>query len=298
MKIGIIASLIVAGALTLSGSVILAVAIANHSFAYDGNFETHTVTLDESFSKINIDTDISNINIKASGDDKCKVESVDSEKIVHEIKVEDEELVIKQENHLKWYESFFGFKRNIHVTVYLPLDNYDDVLLSTDTGEIKVDKALTVNKFNLDSDTGDVVVNDLNAASMKSKTSTGNQTYKNITVSGDVEIKASTGDVALDTVSANNINVETSTGKQYYREVVATEKLNIKADTGDVRLKNSDGGTVDIKTSTGDVRGNLLTDKTFQVHTSTGKTSYPSTTGPLCTISTSTGDVNITVGRI
>lgn len=298
MKVGIIATLIVAGSLTVAGSVVLGVAIANHSFENDGRFETHNVTLEDSFSKINIDTDISNITLKASDDDKCKVESIDSEKLVHEISVKDDELVIKQVNNYKWYETLFGSLKKVHVTVYLPLDNYSDVTLKSDTGEIVFDKALTVDKFNLESHTGDVVIKDLTASELKATTSTGDQGYKNVTVTNDININASTGDIALDTVTATNINVKTSTGKHYYREVVASDKLNIEADTGDVKLLNSDGGTVAIKTSTGDVSGNLLSDKTFQVHSSTGSVNVPPTSGPLCTINTSTGDIRITVGRV
>ena len=298
MKVGIIATLIVAGSLTVAGSVVLGVAIANHSFENDGRFETHNVTLEDSFSKINIDTDVSDITFKSSNDDKCKVESVDSEKLVHEISVKDDELVIKQVNNMKWYETMFGVLNKVHVTVYLPLDSYTDVVLKSDTGDIVLDKALTVDKFNLDVHTGDVVIKDLTSGEFKAQSSTGNQMYKNVTFTNDMNIKASTGDITMDTVSANNITVETSTGKHYYRETVATNKLAITADTGDITLLNSDGGTVDIKTSTGDVKGNLLSDKTFQVHTSTGSVHVPSTSGPLCTINTSTGDINITVGRV
>ena len=51
-----------------------------------------------------------------------------------------------------------------------------------------------------------------------------------------------------------------------------------------------------VETDTGDVRGSLLTEKTFIVQTDTGSVDVPeTTTGGKCEITTDTGDIEIEI---
>ncbi len=83
-----------------------------------------------------------------------------------------------------------------------------------------------------------------------------------------------------------------STGDITLKNVKASEKITAERSTGDVKIDGSDAPALSLKTTTGDISGSLLTDKIYNVKTSTGNISVPdSRPGGTCEIRTSTGNV-------
>ena len=62
----------------------------------------------------------------------------------------------------------------------------------------------------------------------------------------------------------------------------------------DVIFDSFDAKNIYVSVTTGDVKGTILTDKIFNVKSSTGKVNVPDTyNGGICKISTTTGDIII-----
>ena len=293
MKKGIIALIIVASALTITGGVLIGVAASRGGF----NSETvnHEYIKEESFSKIKIDTTVSDVTFKPSEDDKTKVVLVEKEKLYHNVTVSEDTLKITQVDELRFYEKWFGYSSGLKFTVYLPSSTYDDLNIKCNTGDIKIDDAFTFNNVTIDIDTGDVDFAKVNMINkIKVSSSTGHIKLKEFTY-GTAELKTSTGRVQLKDAIGGATSINTSTGSVTLTSTVITGHLDIKCSTGDVEFTNSDATTIKIDTSTGDISGNLLTGKTFDAHSGTGHVHVPSTTGGSCEIHTSTGDIDITV---
>lgn len=94
----------------------------------------------------------------------------------------------------------------------------------------------------------------------------------------------------------DSLSIKNSTGNVYLNNVTASEKISVKTSTGNVDLLNCDGSEIFIQTDTGNVKGNLLSEKTFVAHTDTGRISVPKTqSSEKCEITTDTGNIKITV---
>ena len=220
-------------------------------------YETKTYETEEEFSAVSIEVSTENIVFLPSEDGKCRIVSSESEKIKHDVTVEDGTLSIKLNDGRKWYE-YLGFALGAgDVTIYLPNKVYNSLKIDVSTGDIKI---------------------------------------SDLTFDGDVEINVSTGKAELDNVNCKNFISDGSTGNVKLNNVIATEKFTIKRSTGDIKFQGCDAGEIFVKTSTGDVTGSLLSEKNFKTDTSTGKINVPHTTsGGTCEITTSTGDIKIEI---
>lgn len=286
MKKVVIALIIAAGVLTTVGGVLLGVSIKTTGI--DSQLTSKEYSFD-SFSNIDIDTSITNINFKKSADDKCKVECVEKDRLYHEVKVEEDTLKINSIDNLRFYEKVFGYN-SLRVDIHLPEKEYVNLKIHNSTGDIKFNEGFSFDSFKVDVSTGKVNLKDIISNSFEISTSTGDISVESLT-SNDAKIKASTGKVTLKKAEASNMLVETSSGKVALKDVIVGEHLAVQTSTGDVALNDCDAKTIAIKTSTGDVKGTLLSNHKFVTTTSTGKVNVPNTDGELCEIETSTGDI-------
>lgn len=313
MKPIILLPIILGSALLIAGGVILGVGIASSASIPP---VTKTYDLTDDFNKININTTISEIEFKTSEDANKKVVCQETEKDIHDVKVDDGELKIKYNNTRKWYERIFNFSfHKIKVTVYLPAGEYGDLAIDSDTGNIIIPEDYTFATLStkvdtgnvkydckvkedaiVTSSTGDITFTNLTAKNLTAKASTGKIKLNSVNVNEMVTIKTSTGNISLTDTTSKNMDIQASTGSVTLTRTIIQEHLKIKTSTGDVKFDRSDADTIEVKTSTGDVRGTLLTDKVFYAETDTGHINVPkSTTGGLCEIKTSTGDINVQI---
>ena len=309
--------IIAGGVLITTGCIVLGVAVSRGLFNPNRNMVTNEHQVSESFSNIDITTSVADVEFKDSEGDSCKVVCVEKEKVYHTVSVANNTLTIDIIDELTGVEKWNGYTGNFKLTVYLPSNTYDNLKIRIATGDTLID-GYTFNNVDLESSTGDFTIKngsvtndcklkattgDINVDnvtvtnSFNVETSTGRQVYDHVTCACDMNLEASTGRISISNSTCVNANIENSTGSKYFNEFVASGHLQLRGSTGDVTFVNSDANTLDIKTSTGDVRGNLLTDKSFQTKSSTGTVRVPSTTGPLCKIETTTGDIIIEVGR-
>ena len=276
------------------GGVLFGIAIGTRAFAKD-EVVTKEELIEEIFNSFDIDVSISDIKFEKS--DVNKVACNERKKYYHDIKVENEKLVIRSQNNYKWYENIIKFDfKPCTLTIYLTEENYNSLTVKSSTGDIDVSDVFTFDSADITVSTGDVEFNANCLNDLNIKSSTGDINVNDINNNSDIKLEASTGDIKIKDSNCKNLTLKASTGEITVDGTLVEKHIEIVTSTGDVMFVDADADTLYVKTSTGDVRGNLKTDKTFETDTSTGKISVPSgTTGGLCKIKTSTGDIKIVI---
>lgn len=294
---GFIVGLIVLGGVCLvGGAAVLAYGMSKGSI--NNNYETNEHKFDEDIDSIEIDAGRADVEIKKAEDDQTKVVCVEKEKVYHITTVSNKVLKIEERDDRKWYQKYlFDWDwKSMKVTVYLPETAYNDIKVDSNTGDIAFDKNFTFVNMDLSSDTGTIKVNnkctgnidinvhtggvyltDVNANSVKVKSSTGDITIKNGEVTEGIELNSSTGDLELTEVETKSLKAKASTGHVYLTDMVASEKVEIKTSTGAVKFNRSDSKDIKVETSTGSIKGTLLTSKIFNAKSDTGHVRLPDT---------------------
>ena len=272
---------------------------------------------DKVVQNFNFDLTVSDLEFIPTTDGTKKVVLYENEKIYHEEKVEENTLYVVSKGKEKWYEQIRPDLTKKKVEVYLPSSELGTLKIESSTGDIKIPKeysfdsseialstgnitynASVKNAVSIRSSTGDVSLSDVNAKSMKVKRSTGKATLNNVNVEEVVELEGSTGKVEVEKLRSKTLLISGSTGDIDLNDVVMSEDIKIDVSTGNVKFSGMDtSGVVDIETSTGDVKGSILSGKTFDVRSDTGKIEIPEQTvgAPLFKVRTDTGNIKITV---
>ena len=304
---------IIAFVLIIGGICLVTIYGIKTGFKFKEELVTNTHENLASYESMDLDIEIADVEFINS--DSFKVVCVETEKLTHEVKVENNTLKINYKDDLKWYEKIFGFRyQDTKVEIYLPYGEYNNLKIKAATGDITIPAEYSFNKIDMTVSTGDAKIK-ASAKEMSFNSSTGditleNSKYENLTVVGttgtvnlnkievenNLKIETSTGEIKLNDVKAKGLKAETSTGDILVYETVIDGDMNLITSTGDVTFRASDAKSIKVETSTGDVTGSLLTGKAFTTKTSTGDINVPSNSGTdTCDIRTSTGDIEITI---
>ena len=313
------AFIIIAIVLLVLGSAIFfaALAAARFDFKHFGTSELQAKTypVSEEFRNIQIDENTAEIAFALSEDGTCSVVCRESEKTTRTVTVEEGTLKIAVEEKIGWKNWFNLSFEEESVTVYLPKDTYEALLIETHTGDVDIPENLhfndiditgstcdvrcgasVSNELSIQLSTGDVTLSGISAGTIKCTVTTGDVRMQSVSCAGDVTLQCSTGRTTLDALTCNNLQSEGSTGRVQLKDVVVSGTIEIERGTGDVAFDNCDANEIRIKTSTGDVTGSLRTAKTFVTETSTGDVKVPeSASGGRCEITTTTGDIVIQI---
>lgn len=293
--------LIVAASLLVVGLMMF----ASVMFAFGWNFrnlstvkyETNSYEINDGFNNISINTDTADILFVSSDDGICRAVFYEQENEKHSVVVQDGTLTINVVNEKEWYD-YFGIGIGIpKITLCLPEDEYDLLVINEDTGDIEIAKDFQFESIDITADTGDVKNYASTSKKLKIQTSTGDITVKNLTAD-TLDLTVSTGKTYVSDVKCNNLISSGNTGDISLKNVIASQNFKITRSTGDVEFDGCDANEVYIKTGTGDVEGDFLTDKVFMVDTDTGDVEVPRTSnGGRCKIMTSTGDIEIEISK-
>jgi len=220
-------------------------------------FETNTYTVSETFDKISVDVNISDVNFVSVEDEPCSVVCKETEKLRYSVSVKNDTLVIRMIDKRKWYDHIGIHLGSYNMTVYLPETEYESIIAHTNTGDVKIESITAVN---------------------------------------DIQVETDTGDIKLTDISCTKLETETDTGDISLKRVIAEGDFDITSDTGDVKFSDSDAEEINVETDTGDVTGTLCSEKIFQTDSDTGHIRVPdSVTGGRCKVTTDTGDIELKV---
>ena len=190
------------------------------------------------------------------------------------------------------------------VEVTIPANRVLDLVIETDTGDVKFTGNASVNSLSIETDTGDI-----------------NTKNSNLTVLTNANFEVDTGDIRLVKINAASISIESDTGDIYLGDCTVTNNVKIDVDTGDVTLcgvlvcetlgittdtgeVDADEATVDanilsIETDTGDIDMKLSgkkADYEISVRHRTGDSNISNQLGSprKLTVIAVTGDIEIT----
>ena len=277
--------------------------------------ETNTYDVNDAFSSIHISADAVDVKILPSENGTCKVVCVENKKVHHKISVEDNVLTIGDGEEKNLVEKVYRMISKQVITIYLPIAEYNDLIIENSTGNVDVAK---VGKFSMvdislstgdvdfstnvvgltkiEATTGDVSVKNVELGSLIAEVTTGNIELSNVNCEASLTADVTTGDAELENILCENLYSDGKTGELSMENVIAKGKFEIDRDTGDVEIERCDAQELYITTDTGDVEGSLLSDKVFIVSTDTGNVNVPqTTTGGVCKITTDTGNIRITI---
>lgn len=275
--------------------LLLVIGIILYSLSITGILETKEYEINDKFSDIEIITDTADIEFILSENLNTSVVCAEQKNINHSVRVKDNTLLIKVDDNRKWYEYININFGKTKITIYLPKNEYGELFIDSDTGNINIPNNFNFNSIDIIDDTGNVK----NYASVKDnikiKTSTGNIHIENINAN-IIDLSASTGNIKIVNAKCVNLLSKVDTGNVLLKNVVATEKFIIETDTGDVKFVASDASDIFVKTDTGNVTGSLLTDKVIFAESDTGNIDVPKIIADeKCEITTDTGDIKITI---
>lgn len=316
MKKGTIVAIVLAIVLIIIGSILLAIGL---SFAGSDTRESMLITREVDitgyFDSIQIKTSISNVKfVPYNGTADPRVILSESESYSHTVVVEEGTLKIEVTDNRDWtdYIGVFGINgENPEITLYLPLEQYKSILITTDTGDMLLPQLMSGKETVLRSNTGDIRCENASCETMDCMTDTGDILMNGIEAL-EIRLTATTGDITLTNGEAEDIHLKNTTGEKELENVVC-ERLTCESKTGDVELEwvnakkylqiftttgsvgmeSCQAGQVNIETDTGDVEGSLLTPMRFQASSDTGDIRVPQgLAGGECRIQTDTGDIH------
>ena len=219
-------------------------------------FETNTHQIETPYDNISINVDTTDLVLIPIEETTTTVVCYEPEKVVHVVEIRDNTLCIDVVDSRAWYERIGIAFESSKVTVYLPQKQYAAVAVAASTADVEIEK-LSANHL---------------------------------------DITLSTGDMRLTDVQCKNVSGTVSTGDIHLGNVIVAQELAMQSSTGDIFLEGCDANRLKIKTTTGDVKGWLLSPKTFIATANTGEVRVPqTTTGGLCEITTGTGDIDVDV---
>ena len=279
----------------ISFFLVLVISIFLYGLSITDMQETKEYEINDKFSDIEIITDTADIEFILSENLNTSVVCAEQKNINHSVRVKDNTLLIKVDDNRKWYEYININFGKTKITIYLPKNEYGELFIDSDTGNINIPNNFNFNSIDIIEDTGNVKnyasVND----NIKIKTSTGNIHIENINAN-IIDLSASTGNIKIVNAKCVNLLSKVDTGTVLLKNAVATEKFIIETDTGDVKFVASDASDIFVKTDTGNVTGSLLTDKVIFAESDTGNIDVPKIIADeKCEIITDTGDIKITI---
>lgn len=307
--------LILALVLILIGGVTFTVAFAATGFNFDkmSGIKTVHTTFNESdentTSKLNLKFETSDVYLKF--DDKSDKISISYPEKVNKNGDKLTSTAISESGDTISAVETIGYKINLflwdfstsRVEVTIPQDRVVDLTLETDTGDVIIEGDATLTNLSIETDTGDVrTKNSTLSVSGRAflETDTGNLRLEKINASS-LTVEADTGDVTLcDCTVSQNIDISTDTGDISFAGTIVCETLKCEADTGDVDGEDAtiDAKAISIETDTGDVELRLIgksDDYETFVTTRTGNSNIASHKGSprTLTVKTATGDIEV-----
>ncbi len=306
----------IGGALILCGFVMFIITLGRSGWNFNSMSTTKMVSKEYEFKdrieSIYVDADTADVTFKASGNDECRVEAYEEDKMPHNVQVKDGKLTIRVEDNRKWYEhiNIFSFG-SPKLTVYLPEKAYTALGIELSTGDVVIPDDFSFGEIDITTSTGDVSCEASSEEGLKIGCSTGSIKLKSVKagnlilsvttghidvsdakIEKNISIEVSTGRSSLSNVTCENFETEGSTGNLSMKNVIVSGAVKIERSTGNVELEKCDASELYIKTSTGRVSGSLLTDKVFITSSDTGKIDVPKTiSGGRCEITTDTGNI-------
>ncbi|MBR4514633.1 MAG: DUF4097 family beta strand repeat protein [Lachnospiraceae bacterium] len=246
----IVLALLISGGLVTMGVLGLAFDFKHFKFYGSSNRITESVTNISEFSTVDVDSDVSKVELIADGDDYRVDYSLPTDDLKYE--VNGGKLTLKYDSPNVW-----GFLKsgNNYITIHVPKGtDMGDVTLNSDTGAVALTD-ITCKTAKLDTDTGSTKVNGSHATSMELSSSTGSINVDKTTVENTLNIDADTGSIHIDNSSFKDAILESDTGSLHVNNT-SFDNIEANLDTGSIHIDapgKAEEYSLELETDTGNV---------------------------------------------
>ena len=267
---------------------------------------------------LNINTLSSDIVIKESDDQTVKITCYESDRISFDTSANDGTLKIEEKDNRKWYEFLMPFIniKDTSLIIELPKDNWENITLSSSSGEIKADsfdclsfssdttsgdiyfsEISAENEIKLDTTSGEIILKDSNAETIHSESTSGDIFMYNIE-NAALQISSTSGEISITNASnITSLSAGATSGDIEIHSLFA-DKIGLETVSGEIEFSNIDADTYKMTSTSGDIEGTIAGDETsvtFFTDTVSGDISvpYPSMGDKTFTAETVSGDIEV-----
>lgn len=235
---------ILIGAAMMGGAYYALASNASEKIA-DARFQKKTHTVTEPFTKLNIRTISSSIEILPSSDGVCRIVCDDNEKLYHDFSVTESpqgtQLNINQRDDWQWYEMLYGLYRvdELKVQVYLPEVEYDLLHADSANGDITIAPDFRCRTVNTYTASGNTKITDLQTGHLTAHTVSGDLILRGTDAAEDVFLESISGFMQIENLKATNVTTHSSSGGMAL-ENVSSDYLRATSVSGEIRVMGSD----------------------------------------------------------
>lgn len=266
--------LLAALAMVFVGLVISIAAMALGTAMESDIREMKEYTAASDITKINIVSDIDDVNIVGSSSDKVKVTYYTSNITECNIKEENKTLTVDStgKKGTKWYDFIdFDFSRDNKVTIEVPKELQAEIVSEVELGDTEIIDIK--GRIDIKNACGDIKISGCNFTDMKCIGQLGDIEIDN-TVSANMVISQECGDIELDKTTGN---------------------MDVTCELGDIDIDRISGDNLKFDNSCGDIEGTIAgSEGDYKITTSKSNTLKDSTTGTkTLNVNNNCGDINI-----
>lgn len=295
------------------------------------------VKLETNINKLSVDCDSYDIIIKESDTDELKVvqyapeRTDDSElfNITYNYKGDNNSIAITQNDKMKiWIFGFISLSNSHRMEISIPTGYEQELVISTKSGDICVDRDLKSTNFEVNVLSGDISSKNITASTVDITTKSGDinmgetftDSYSINTISGSIsiskltgkgDIRVTSGDIGINEIDGEEVNISTVSGDVFIRAMKGggsikttsgdisvsgldmTGDLLLSCQSGDIDVKLVEDAAVKInaKSVSGDVRSNFGLDFNDSHSKADGETSEGATLN--LKITTTSGEISV-----
>ena len=204
--------------------------------------KTHTIT--EPFTKLNIQTISSSIEILPASDGTCRIVCDDNEKLYHSFSITESaqgvQLNINQHDDWQWYEMLYGLYRvdELKVQIYLPEAEYELLHANSASGDITVAPDFRFQTVDTYTSSGNTKLTDLHAGHLAVHSISGDLILRNLEMTEDAYIDSTSGFMQIENLKATNITTRSSSGGTAL-ENISSNYLRATSVSGEIRVMGS-----------------------------------------------------------
>lgn len=322
MKKSVKITCIVAASCIVLGLLILLGVSVKFGFDYRNlnttTAEVKTYAVEQAFENIDIHSLSNNVEFSAADGEQCKVVCTETARTACTVSVANGTLTVTQKDTRRWYEHFgmywaYDDTYEMKIEVFLPLQEYRDLSVNTQSGDIKIGESFLFKTADLStssggiyfeswaerlavySTSGDIVCARCgNIASLKAESNSGDIELSRVSVT-ELSVKTTSGNIGIyEMYIDGNADLESNSGNVNLIEAEA-KSFTITTTSGNIELTDADADELDIKSNSGKVTGNLCTEKKFEISTTSGEVDVPYSRDDAgrCAVKTTSGDISL-----
>ncbi len=204
-----------------------------------------------------VDVDTRSVEIISTDDSDITINHYRIEGEIWNISLQDGILTISQQNEPGingWFVWRLPFGNRNDVIITIPSSYQFDVDVLANTGSISLSDFDALEEVNLESDTGSIHVQNVQATDFNLSTDTGSLNITNVDISNDAILETNTGSITINQITSENLAATVDAGSINITSI-ETNRIDLSSDTGSINVSQVDllDRTLHLSTSTGTI---------------------------------------------